>query len=49
MCEGKNLPAVDLQGTSDCYCVLTCEHEYARTITIWNNNKNPFWGETYGL
>lgn len=46
--EGKNMPAMDINGFSDCYCILCCEHEYARTSTI-DKNLNPYWGEIFSL
>jgi len=46
--EAKNMPAMDINGFSDCYCILCCEHEYARTSTI-DKNLNPYWGEVFSL
>ncbi|XP_043924371.1 rasGAP-activating-like protein 1 [Protopterus annectens] len=47
--EGKNLPAKDVSGTSDPYCIVKIDNEVvARTATIWKN-LNPFWGEEYTL
>ncbi|XP_073766095.1 rasGAP-activating-like protein 1 [Danio rerio] len=47
--EGKNLPAKDVSGTSDPYCIVKVDNEVvARTATVWKN-LNPFWGEEYTL
>uniref|UniRef100_A0A8C9N396 C2 domain-containing protein n=1 Tax=Serinus canaria TaxID=9135 RepID=A0A8C9N396_SERCA len=43
--EGKDLPAKDLSGSSDPYCVIKVDNEVvARTATVWKS-LNPFWGE----
>ena len=46
--EGKDMPSMDISGYSDCYCLITCEHNHARTSTI-QQNLNPFWGESFEL
>ncbi|XP_068767601.1 rasGAP-activating-like protein 1 [Struthio camelus] len=47
--EGKDLPAKDVSGSSDPYCVLKVDNEVvARTATVWKS-LNPFWGEEYTL
>eukprot|EP00062_Callorhinchus_milii_P016729 gi/632968472/ref/XP_007900545.1/ PREDICTED: rasGAP-activating-like protein 1 [Callorhinchus milii] len=47
--EGRNLPAKDVSGTSDPYCMVKVDNELiARTATVWKN-LNPFWGEEYTL
>ncbi|TNM90237.1 rasGAP-activating-like protein 1 isoform X1 [Takifugu flavidus] len=47
--EGRNLPAKDVTGTSDPYCIVKVDNEVvARTATVWKN-LNPFWGEEYTL
>lgn len=47
--EGKNLPAKDVSGTSDPYCIVKVDNEVvARTATIWRD-LNPFWGEEFTL
>ncbi|XP_055556795.1 rasGAP-activating-like protein 1 isoform X1 [Falco cherrug] len=47
--EGKDLPAKDVSGSSDPYCVVKVDNEVvARTATVWKN-LNPFWGEEYTL
>ncbi|XP_075069836.1 rasGAP-activating-like protein 1 [Mixophyes fleayi] len=47
--EGKNLPAKDVSGTSDPYCIVKVDNEVvARTATVWKN-LNPFWGEEFTL
>ncbi|XP_067861992.1 rasGAP-activating-like protein 1 [Heptranchias perlo] len=47
--EGRNLPAKDVSGTSDPYCIVKVDNEIvARTATVWKN-LNPFWGEEYTL
>ncbi|XP_024131255.1 rasGAP-activating-like protein 1 isoform X3 [Oryzias melastigma] len=47
--EGRNLPAKDVSGTSDPYCIVKVDSEVvARTATVWKN-LNPFWGEEYTL
>ncbi|XP_030073805.1 rasGAP-activating-like protein 1 isoform X2 [Microcaecilia unicolor] len=47
--EGRNLPAKDVSGSSDPYCIVKVDNEIvARTATVWRN-LNPFWGEEYTL
>ncbi|XP_078523294.1 rasGAP-activating-like protein 1 [Lissotriton helveticus] len=47
--EGRSLPAKDVSGTSDPYCIVKVDNEVvARTATIWRD-LNPFWGEEYTL
>ncbi|XP_062399774.1 rasGAP-activating-like protein 1 [Sardina pilchardus] len=47
--EGRNLPAKDVSGTSDPYCIVKVDNEVvARTATVWKN-LNPFWGEEFTL
>ncbi|KAL0979488.1 hypothetical protein UPYG_G00185770 [Umbra pygmaea] len=47
--EGRSLPAKDVSGTSDPYCIVKVDNEVvARTATVWKN-LNPFWGEEYTL
>ncbi|XP_063207344.1 rasGAP-activating-like protein 1 [Chroicocephalus ridibundus] len=47
--EGKDLPAKDVSGSSDPYCVVKVDNEVvARTATVWKS-LNPFWGEEYTL
>uniref|UniRef100_A0A667ZZG4 RAS protein activator like 1 n=1 Tax=Myripristis murdjan TaxID=586833 RepID=A0A667ZZG4_9TELE len=47
--EGRNLPAKDVSGTSDPYCIVKVDNEIvARTATVWKN-LSPFWGEEYTL
>lgn len=47
--EGRNLPAKDVSGTSDPYCLIKVDNEVvARTATVWRD-LNPFWGEEYTL
>ncbi|XP_068017909.1 rasGAP-activating-like protein 1 isoform X3 [Melanerpes formicivorus] len=47
--EGKDLPAKDVSGSSDPYCVVKVDNEVvARTATVWKS-LNPFWGEEYIL
>ncbi|KAJ8414806.1 hypothetical protein AAFF_G00023290 [Aldrovandia affinis] len=47
--EGRNLPAKDVSGNSDPYCIVKVDNEVvARTATVWKN-LNPFWGEEYTL
>ncbi|XP_056135595.1 rasGAP-activating-like protein 1 [Lampris incognitus] len=47
--EGRSLPAKDVSGTSDPYCIVKIDNEVvARTATVWKN-LNPFWGEEYTL
>ncbi|XP_068165961.1 rasGAP-activating-like protein 1 isoform X2 [Antennarius striatus] len=47
--EGRNLPAKDVSGTSDPYCLVKVDNEVvARTATVWKN-LNPFWGEEFTL
>jgi len=44
--EARNLPALDITGSADPYCIITCEYGYERTMTMWNN-LNPIWDEDY--
>ncbi|XP_049643855.1 ras GTPase-activating protein 4B [Suncus etruscus] len=45
--EGKNLPAKDINGSSDPYCLVKVDHEpIIRTATVWKT-LCPFWGEEY--
>ncbi|XP_026981886.1 ras GTPase-activating protein 4B isoform X2 [Sagmatias obliquidens] len=45
--EGKNLPAKDITGSSDPYCIVKVDHEpIIRTATVWKT-LCPFWGEEY--
>ncbi|XP_053324751.1 rasGAP-activating-like protein 1 isoform X2 [Spea bombifrons] len=47
--EGKNLPAKDVSGSSDPYCIVKVDNEVvARTATVWRD-LNPFWGEEFTL
>ncbi|XP_062446373.1 rasGAP-activating-like protein 1 [Rhea pennata] len=47
--EAKELPAKDVSGSSDPYCLLKVDNEVvARTATVWRS-LNPFWGEEYTL
>ncbi|XP_064248768.1 rasGAP-activating-like protein 1 isoform X6 [Passer domesticus] len=47
--EAKDLPAKDLSGSSDPYCVVKVDNEVvARTATVWKS-LNPFWGEEITL
>ncbi|KAM4820545.1 ras GTPase-activating protein 4B [Thomomys bottae] len=45
--EGKNLPAKDITGSSDPYCIVKVDNEpIIRTATVWKT-LCPFWGEDY--
>nr|XP_017495948.1 ras GTPase-activating protein 4B isoform X5 [Manis javanica] len=45
--EGKNLPAKDITGSSDPYCLVKVDNEpVIRTATVWKT-LCPFWGEEY--
>ncbi|XP_054445242.1 ras GTPase-activating protein 4B isoform X1 [Pteronotus mesoamericanus] len=45
--EGKNLPAKDINGSSDPYCIVKVDNEpVIRTATVWKT-LCPFWGEEY--
>uniref|UniRef100_K7AZP3 RAS p21 protein activator 4 n=1 Tax=Pan troglodytes TaxID=9598 RepID=K7AZP3_PANTR len=45
--EGKNLPAKDITGSSDPYCIVKVDNEpIIRTATVWKA-LCPFWGEEY--
>ncbi|XP_065191832.1 rasGAP-activating-like protein 1 [Sycon ciliatum] len=47
--EAKNLPAKDISGTSDPFCILRVDNqEVARTATVWKS-LSPFWGEDFTL
>lgn len=43
--EGRALPAKDVSGSSDPYCIVKVDDEVvARTATVWRS-LSPFWGE----
>lgn len=45
--EGRALPAKDVSGSSDPYCIVKVDDEVvARTATVWRS-LSPFWGEEY--
>ncbi|XP_011853331.1 PREDICTED: rasGAP-activating-like protein 1 [Mandrillus leucophaeus] len=45
--EGRALPAKDVSGSSDPYCLVKVDDEVvARTATVWRS-LGPFWGEEY--
>ncbi|XP_040828770.1 ras GTPase-activating protein 4-like isoform X2 [Ochotona curzoniae] len=45
--EAKNLPAKDITGSSDPYCIVKVDSEpLIRTATVWKT-LCPFWGEEY--
>ncbi|XP_074701115.1 ras GTPase-activating protein 4-like isoform X1 [Strix aluco] len=45
--EGRNLPAKDIMGSSDPYCIVKIDDEtIIRTATVWKT-LSPFWGEEY--
>ncbi|XP_078193504.1 rasGAP-activating-like protein 1 isoform X6 [Callithrix jacchus] len=45
--EGRALPAKDVSGSSDPYCLVKVDDEVvARTATVWKS-LGPFWGEEY--
>lgn len=45
--EGRALPAKDVSGSSDPYCLVKVDDQVvARTATIWRS-LSPFWGEEY--
>uniref|UniRef100_A0A8C2MXK6 RAS p21 protein activator 4 n=1 Tax=Cricetulus griseus TaxID=10029 RepID=A0A8C2MXK6_CRIGR len=45
--EAKSLPAKDLSGSSDPYCIVKVDNEpIIRTATVWKT-LCPFWGEEY--
>ncbi|XP_057601577.1 rasGAP-activating-like protein 1 isoform X3 [Hippopotamus amphibius kiboko] len=47
--EGRALPAKDVSGSSDPYCIVKVDDEVvARTATIWRS-LSPFWGEEYTM
>ncbi|XP_005986917.1 ras GTPase-activating protein 4 [Latimeria chalumnae] len=47
--EGKNLPAKDITGSSDPYCIVKIDDEATiRTATMWKT-LSPFWGEEYNV
>ncbi|XP_007936377.1 rasGAP-activating-like protein 1 [Orycteropus afer afer] len=47
--EGRSLPAKDVSGSSDPYCIVKVDDEVvARTATVWRS-LSPFWGEEYTL
>jgi Ca2+-dependent lipid-binding protein len=43
--EASNVPAMDLSGTSDPYCKITCEGREVSTSIIMKT-LNPVWNET---
>uniref|UniRef100_A0A8C3CTD4 Ras GTPase-activating protein 4 n=1 Tax=Cairina moschata TaxID=8855 RepID=A0A8C3CTD4_CAIMO len=45
--EGRDLPAKDITGSSDPYCIVKIDNEpIIRTATVWKT-LSPFWGEEY--
>ncbi|XP_047683813.1 rasGAP-activating-like protein 1 isoform X3 [Prionailurus viverrinus] len=47
--EGRALPAKDVSGSSDPYCLVKVDDEVvARTATVWRS-LSPFWGEEYTI
>ncbi|XP_053941333.1 ras GTPase-activating protein 4 [Cuculus canorus] len=45
--EGRDLPAKDITGSSDPYCIVKIDDEaIIRTATVWKT-LSPFWGEEY--
>ncbi|XP_068021466.1 LOW QUALITY PROTEIN: ras GTPase-activating protein 4-like [Melanerpes formicivorus] len=45
--EARNLPAKDITGSSDPYCIVKVDDEaIIRTATVWKT-LSPFWGEEY--
>ncbi|XP_030890679.1 rasGAP-activating-like protein 1 isoform X2 [Leptonychotes weddellii] len=47
--EGRALPAKDVSGSSDPYCIVKVDDEVvARTATVWRS-LSPFWGEEYTI
>eukprot|EP01121_Diplochlamys_sp_Union-15-3_P013157 TRINITY_DN4049_c0_g1_i1.p1 TRINITY_DN4049_c0_g1~~TRINITY_DN4049_c0_g1_i1.p1 ORF type:complete len:189 (-),score=32.43 TRINITY_DN4049_c0_g1_i1:3-569(-) len=46
--SGSNLPAKDLNGLSDPYCVFECGNQKAKSKVI-NNTVSPKWNETIML
>ncbi|XP_051682535.1 rasGAP-activating-like protein 1 isoform X4 [Oryctolagus cuniculus] len=51
--EGRALPAKDVSGSSDPYCLVKVDDEvvaspvcFCRTATVWRS-LSPFWGEEY--
>lgn len=47
--QAKDLPAMDISGTSDTYWMLKCQDTVHRSETIWKNNKDPRWDETFNF
>ena len=47
--QAKDLPAMDISGTSDTYWMLKCQDTVHRSETVWKNNKDPRWDETFNL
>jgi len=45
---GKNLPAADLNGTSDPYCVFKCGQQVIKS-TVVEKSLSPYWGEKITL
>jgi len=45
---GKNLPAADLNGTSDPYCIFRCGRQEVRSSVV-QSSLSPFWNETLRL
>jgi len=45
---GKNLPAADLNGTSDPYCVFKCGQQVVKSSVV-EKSLSPYWGEKITL
>eukprot|EP01094_Clydonella_sp_ATCC50884_P004153 TRINITY_DN1322_c0_g1_i1.p1 TRINITY_DN1322_c0_g1~~TRINITY_DN1322_c0_g1_i1.p1 ORF type:complete len:781 (+),score=131.90 TRINITY_DN1322_c0_g1_i1:80-2344(+) len=45
--EARDLPAMDITGTSDPYVRIIVDAEQTRSSTQWNNKKSPFWGQEF--
>ena len=47
--EARDLPVMNLTGSSDPYAVINVNTQQSRTQTIWKNHLNPYWGEEFYL
>jgi Ca2+-dependent lipid-binding protein len=47
--EARELPVMDITGSSDPYCVVVVNGQHNRSQTIWKNHQNPYWGEEFYL
>jgi Ca2+-dependent lipid-binding protein len=47
--EARELPVMDITGSSDPYAVALVNNQQFRTQTVWKNHMSPYWGEEFTL